>query len=106
MTARVPTTCRLEYLTPRGWTVGHAGLALLDPQAYVDRLQAKAKFGRAVELSDDLQPTGKVWETEGAPDDPSVLVPTDTHIPALPGHGARCDLCAATDHKIPGECLL
>jgi len=77
----VPTLCRLEYLTPHGWAVGHAAVNLLHPQRYVERLWARGKAGRATELDDRLQPTGQVW---AAPDvDPSQLVTSDTLIPRL-----------------------
>jgi hypothetical protein len=100
------TFVRLEYLTRDGWVKGHAGLTLQDPARYVERLLDKDKFGRAVELSDvDLSPTGVVWAPSETPD-PSTLLPSQTAIPALPGHFTTCDLCGRTDHKTKDECLL
>lgn len=100
-----PTLCRLEYLTPTGWVVGHAGVSLLDPARYVERLTERAKFGRAIELGDDLKPTGVVWEPPNLPLDPTVLVPSDTRIPKLPDK--ICPLCDE-GHTGPydGSCLL
>jgi hypothetical protein len=42
----VPTFCKLEYLTTNGWVVGHAGVNLLHPQRYIERLAARGKVGR------------------------------------------------------------
>jgi hypothetical protein len=46
----VPTFCRLEYLTPAGWATGHAGIALLHPRRYVERLAKRGKIGRVTLL--------------------------------------------------------
>lgn len=43
-----PTFSKLEYWNPetRQWVVGHAGINLLYPRRYVERLAAKGKIGR------------------------------------------------------------
>ena len=96
------TLCRLEILTPQGWWVSHAGIALLNPGRYVERLAARNKFGRATELDDRLQPTGTVWEPANLPD-PASLVPAvdGSRAPVLP-----CSLCGEAGHRFEGECLL
>jgi len=104
-----PTFVRLEYLTPTGWELGHSGINLMNPARYVERLAERGKFGRATELSDDLQPTGTVWEPKDLPADPSVLVPSTTRIPQLPGAQAdgTCPHCEEThDAPFDGGCLL
>lgn len=100
------TLVRIEYLTADGWTVGHAGIALLDPARYVERLSARLKFGRAIELDDHLQPCGKVWEPDSLPD-PHDLVPSRTAIPKLREPGKTCPVCDE-EHPPPfnGGCLL
>lgn len=98
-----PTFVRVEYLTPNGWVKGHAGINLLDPQRYVERLRANNKFGRALELNEeDLTPTGVVYEPDDLPD-PKDLRPTNTPIPAL---YATCEGCGATDHDYQWQCLI
>lgn len=98
----VPEMVRLEYLTPDGWVTGHAGIALLDPGRYVERLAQRKKYGRALALDGDLRPTGRVWEPDDLPDPSSLVPPTDgTTVPTLP-----CDLCGATDHRLDAQCLL
>jgi hypothetical protein len=61
-----PTLVRLEYQNSKGdWTLAHAGIALLAPGRYVERLADKGKIGRATVLDPDtLAPTGKVYEDE------------------------------------------
>jgi hypothetical protein len=100
------TLVRLEYLTPDGWVVAHAGIALLDPQRYVDRLTARKKFGRCTVLDGSLQATGKVYQPDNLPD-PKTLVPSDTQIPKLPEPEKTCPLCDS-EHPKPwdGSCLL
>jgi hypothetical protein len=96
---------RLEYLTPEGWAIGHAGIALLDPEAYVKRLRARGKFGRATVLNDRLQPTGEIYVAEGLPDPSTLVKPDDgTRAPVLP---ELCDDCSGY-HKPPfdGGCLI
>lgn len=102
----VPTLVRLEYLTPGGWVVGHAGVNLLHPERYVERLAERKKFGRAIELDDMLQPTGQVWEPEELPD-PATLVPSDTAVPKLPEPDKQCPFCG-DEHRPPfdGSCLI
>jgi hypothetical protein len=48
----VPTLCRLEYwnLATGEWIVAHAGIALLQPRRYVERLVVKGKIGRVTVL--------------------------------------------------------
>lgn len=79
----LPTFTRLEYWDPAtgAWTLGHAGINLLHPDRYVQRLASNGKLGRATAVD-----TGEVWG------------PTVT----------RCAYCA-TDHPAtpqPGMCLL
>jgi hypothetical protein len=109
--------CRLEYLTRKGWVVGHAGVALLNPQGYVDRLHKAGKIGRAVVLGEDFQPL-QTFEPPEVPDPQDVpesilerlYVPRGSHspIPVLRPEGGppACDLCGAADHLIDWECLL
>lgn len=108
MSTPAPDLYRIEYLTPNGWEVGHAGIALLDPQGYVDRLLERKKYGRAITLDGKLQPRGKVYAPADLPD-PSELVPTGTRIPGLPDP-ARKSMCRHCDtyHGDPfdGSCLL
>lgn len=102
------TLCRLEYLTRKGWVVGHAGISLLDPGRYVERLTARGKFGRCTELDDRLQATGTVYVSPNIPEDLSVLVTSDTKVPRLPDKRDRlCDYCEDV-HAAPwsGVCLL
>lgn len=55
----VPIFCRLEYLTPSGWATGHAGVALLHPRRYVERLAGRGKIGRVTVLD-----TGEIIQLE------------------------------------------
>lgn len=102
------TLVRMEYLTANGWVVGHAGIALLNPQGYVDRLAAKRKFGRCIELDDRLQPTGTVWAPAKLPNRKD-LRPSDTRVPHLPDptDQRRCPWCEK-HHGDPfdGSCLI
>lgn len=43
-----PTFCKLEYLTPDGWVVGHSGINLIHPRRYVERLAKNGKIGRII----------------------------------------------------------
>jgi hypothetical protein len=36
----MPEFGRLDYLTKIGWVEGHAGIALVEPQRYIDKLLA------------------------------------------------------------------
>lgn len=108
MTIPKPYFCRLEYYTPEGWKTGHAGIALLNPQRYVERLEERNKYGRALELGEDLKPTGKKWEPAKLPPR-SKLVPTDTRQYGLPDPKRRgmCQWCEQY-HGDPfdGSCLI
>lgn len=75
--------CKLEYLTPNGWKVGSAGVNLLHPERYVERLTANGKFARCTILD-----TGQVFESPNVPD-PSTM----------------CQICTSTEHQ-SGVCLL
>lgn len=102
---------RLEYLTPDGWHVGHAAVNLLDPEAYVKRLSARGKFGRATILDDRLQPRGKVYTSPNIPEDLSVLAPdAPSPIPKVAEPGAQPVACPHCDevHHAPfdGSCLI
>lgn len=55
-----PKLVRLETLVDGSWVRG-LDVALLYPERYAERLAAKGKVGRAIELDDRLQPTGQVW---------------------------------------------
>ena len=83
--------CRLEYLTPEGWAVGHHGVGLLDPGAYVVRLRKNGKFGRATVLDDRLQPTSEVYVSADLPN-LADLRPSSTRIPAIPPGLSQEDL--------------
>lgn len=47
-----PVLVRIDYWNPmiRDWAVGHAGINLLDPEAYVHKLFARGTIARAVDL--------------------------------------------------------
>lgn len=96
-------SCRLEYLTPNGWWVGHSCINLVNPARYVERLAARGKFGRVILLD-----TGEIIEPENLPD-LSSLVPSETAIPRLPTATVEgpCDACEDS-HAPPydGRCLL
>lgn len=103
----MPTFVRLEYLTPDGWHQGHAGVNLIDPGAYVTRLAKRQKYGRAVELGEDLKPTGKVWEPDSLPSDLTLLTRMDegSPIPALVV--STCEWCGEShDGDFDGSCLI
>lgn len=105
----VGTLCRLEYLTRKGWVMGHAGINLLHPERYVERLTDRGKFGRCTVLDDRLQPTGTVYVSPNIPDDLSVLVNDPPYrTPRLPNDkDKRCEFCEDV-HAAPwnGTCLL
>lgn len=50
MTTPAPTLCKLEEWTGRTWITRHAGIALLQPERYVQRLAVKGKVGRVTLL--------------------------------------------------------
>lgn len=113
MVTAKPHFVRLEYYTATGWVMGHAGIALLDPAAYVKRLEDRGKFGRATELlEEDLinggWRTGQVWAPSRLPKR-TALVPTDTGIPGVPDPSRR-GMCRHCDgyHGDPfdGSCLI
>jgi len=112
MSTPKPYFCRLEYLTSKGWSVGHAGIALLSPQRYVERLSAREKFGRATVLDPDtLEPTDEVYVSPNLPADLSVLIPDPPYrVPKKAGAGEKPKPCAHCDevHDAPfdGSCLL
>jgi len=91
----VPTLCRLEYLTPAGWVVGHADVNLLDPQRYVERLATKGVPARVVEL-EDMRPSGVVHQ-------PGTLPPPTTRIPLA--RVVECSDCGGA-HDRAWSCLL
>lgn len=49
---RHPMLVRIDYWNPmiRDWTVGHAGINLLSPEAYVHKLFERGIIARAVDL--------------------------------------------------------
>ena len=63
MTFDVPTFCRVEYWNPTlgDWTVGHAGINLMNPATYVQKLAKRGTIARAVEVD-----TGETVYGEGA----------------------------------------
>ncbi len=58
-----PTFVRIEYWNPMtaSWGMGHAGINLLNPAVYVQKLTARGVVARAVEVD-----TGEVVYSEGA----------------------------------------
>lgn len=63
MTFDAPTFVRIEYWNPmlQDWAVGHAGINLMNPAAYVQKLAKRGTIARAVEVD-----TGEVVYGEGA----------------------------------------
>lgn len=57
-----PTFVRIEYWNPMlgDWAVGHAGINLMDPAHYVQKLAYRGTIARAVEID-----TGEVVYGEG-----------------------------------------
>jgi hypothetical protein len=116
MTTPVPSLCRLEYLTRKGWVVGHAAVNLLHPAKYVERLEAHGKVGRCTVLDDRLQPTGQVWVAKVIPDPDNIpesilerLVKTDVgnpNVPRLKAEDEECEHCLGTLCDGDGTCLL
>lgn len=108
----VPDLCRLEYLTRKGWAVGHSAVNLLHPEAYVLRLEARDKIGRCTVLDPDtLQPTTTVYLPACVPDPDNIpqeilerLVPTDTQVPRL--RPEECEFCLGTMCEGDGSCLI
>jgi len=58
-----PTFVQIEYWNPMtvSWEVGHAGINLINPAAYVQKLAKRGTIARAVEKD-----TGQVVYGEGA----------------------------------------
>ena len=83
------TVCRLEYWDPRtnSWTVGHAGVPLLHPRRYCERMANGGKVARVT-----LTETGEVIQILPTPEPEEVV---------------SCDLCGSA-HPLPhdGACLL
>ena len=51
-----PTFVRLEYLNPDGtWWVAHAGINLLNPRLYLEKLLARGVHARVIEKNEDWQ---------------------------------------------------
>jgi hypothetical protein len=103
----VPTLCRLEYLTRKGWVTGHAMLNLLHPERYPERLAANGKVGRVTVLDEaTLQPTSTTYESPLRPDPADIpesilerLVSRDVGNPDVP-------VLKAEDEDGDGSCLL
>ena len=112
----MPELCRLEYLTRKGWVVGHHAIALLHPEGYVERLEANGKVGRCTVLDENLQPTGASWVAKVIPDPENIppdilerLVTVDRgnpQIPALRPEDEDCEFCLGTMCDGDGSCLL
>lgn len=111
----MPTLCRLEYLTRHGWVVGHANVALLNPEGYVARLEARGKVGRCTDVTDPLK-DGQVWVSSLVPDPDNIpasifdrLVYRDNgnpRVPTLQGEDEECEFCLGTMCDGDGSCLL
>lgn len=116
MSIPVPTLCRLEYLTRKGWVVGHSAINLLHPERYVERLEAHGKIGRCTVLDDTLQPTGRVWVAKAIPDPEDIpesvlerLVYRNVgnpKVPVLKDETDECDYCLGTLCDGDGSCLI
>jgi hypothetical protein len=97
----MPEFGRLDYLTREGWVVGHAGIALNDPQRYVDMLaKPQETVARFVPYDGDHQPGEPLVPASGVPDFPSAQgkVPRGLSI-------IQCAACGDA-HKTAWECLL
>lgn len=57
-----PTFVRIEYWNPltATWEVGHAGINLMNPAAYVKKLSARGTVARAVDKD-----TGEIVYSDG-----------------------------------------
>lgn len=108
MAVPTPTLCRLEHYTPKGWVRHGPDVNLLFPERYPARLEERNKYGRAIELDDNLQPTGQTWEPSTLPPR-SKLVQTATGAWGLPDPTRR-ELCQWCDrhHAEPfdGSCII
>lgn len=57
--------CRIELMNTDGtWRLAHAGIALLDPERYVNNMAKRGTLGRVSILDDKLQPS-KVYTIPG-----------------------------------------
>lgn len=67
MTLDFPTFVRIEYWNPvrQDWVTGHAGMNLMNPARYVQKLAERGTIARAIELDDENQPREIVYG-EGA----------------------------------------
>lgn len=90
------TLCRLEQWTGREWQVMHAGVALLHPERYVERLEDRNVVARVTELDDRLQPTGVVYG------------PTVDPVAVEPPEPVECPFCMGTicADGSTGSCLI
>lgn len=71
------TLTRLEYWDARlgDWVVGHAGVGLLHPERYSQRLAANGKVGRAIVVE-----TGEVFQSVATPEpQPTCLFCDERH---------------------------
>jgi len=112
----VPTLCRIEYLTRKGWVVGAASVNLLNPERYPERLAANGKIGRVTVLDEVLQPTGETYESPLHTDPEDLpesilerLVYRDVGNPAVPvlaDETEECGFCLGTLCEGDGSCLI
>jgi hypothetical protein len=100
----MPEFGRLEYLTTAGWVVGHAGMALQDPQKYVDGLANRGPrddrppvYARFVVLDENFKPSMKFEPAEVPPPEKAGGVPI-TRI-------TECAACGEP-HERRFECLI
>ena len=103
MAVQEPIACRLDHWTPTGWVTVQDFVMLLHPEAYPERLEARLKYGRAVERD-----TGTVHAPRRLPKR-TALVPTDSDAWGLPDPNRR-GVCRHCDsyHGDPfdGSCLI
>ena len=90
MSTPAPTFCRLEMWQKDGWYVVNAGINLLYPHRYPERLAANGKVGRVI-----IVDTGEIIQLEEKPEQ---YIARSRQV---------CDLCGET-HKPPfdGSCLI
>lgn len=62
MTIPVPVFVQIQYWSPiaADWWVGHAGINLIDPQKYIEGVNAKGRIARAVVVD-----TGEIIYADG-----------------------------------------
>lgn len=75
------TFCKLEFLGPDGWEVGHHGVNLIHPERYPERLAANGKVGRVI-----IVDTGEIISGPLEPD--------------------PCSVCGNQHTGIEGSCIL